>query len=97
MADWFANDNRVYNERSITYQGPSHDQRHARPDRVVRRPDGSWVVVDYKTGDNETNDTVARYRKQVAGYMDKIKKSAGGAAVEGYVVFLRSWHIVKVQ
>ncbi len=94
---WFANDNRVYNERSITYQGPSHDQRHARPDRVVRRPDGSWVVVDYKTGDNETNDNVARYRKQVAGYMDKIRKSAGGAAVEGYVVFLRSWHIVKVQ
>ncbi len=95
--DWFADGNRVYNERSITYQGPGHDQRHARPDRVVRRPDGSWVVVDYKTGDNETRETVGRYRKQVAGYMDKIRQSAGSAAVEGYVVFLRSWHIVQVQ
>lgn len=94
---WFAAGNRVYNERSITYQGPNHDQRHARPDRVVRRPDGTWVVVDYKTGDNEAKETIGRYRKQVAGYMDKIRQSSGGAAVEGYVMFLRSWHIVTVQ
>lgn len=94
---WFHEGNRVYNERSITYQGPDHDQRHARPDRVVRRPDGTWVVVDYKTGDNESKEAVGRYRKQVAGYMSKIRQSAGGAAVEGYVMFLRSWHIIKVQ
>lgn len=63
VADWFANDNRLMLERSVTIGGNGQK----RPDRVVMKPNGEIIIVDYKFGDrSDDNDT--KYKRQVAGY-----------------------------
>ena len=54
VADWFANDNRLMLERSVTIGGNGQK----RPDRVVMKPNGEIIIVDYKFGDrSDDNDT----------------------------------------
>ena len=79
-SDWFADDNRVYNERNLSAGHQSGTTR--RPDRVVRRPDGSWIVVDYKFG--EKNDA---HTQQVKGYMNRLTHM-GKTHVSGYVWYV---------
>ncbi len=60
-------------------------------DRVIRRPDGSWVVVDYKSSILE--DSRERYHFQVASYMAAVAaharlKSKDAPKVEGYLLDL---------
>ncbi len=94
---WFAPENQAYNERSITHAGRNHHMSHTRPDRVVRRPDGSHIVIDYKTGADESPAMTERYKRQVAGYMRQVAAASGCSQVEGYIIYLQSWHIVKVE
>ena len=55
VATWFDPANKVYSERTITSAGSSlwddGGIENLRPDRIVRRPDGQILVIDYKTGD----------------------------------------------
>ena len=75
---WFAPDNRVWKEAAIL--GP--DGQEYRPDRVVRKPDGSVEVIDYKFGAQKDS-----YFRQVQRYMH-LYKMMGFEKVRGYLWYL---------
>lgn len=93
VADWFANDNRLMLERSVTIGGNGQK----RPDRVVMKPNGEIIIVDYKFGDrSDDNDT--KYKRQVAGYKRAVCDALGCRAgcVSGYVWYIHSGDILAV-
>ncbi len=61
VLDWFNNQWKVYNERTLLVPG----QHHYRPDRVLVK-DKSAIVIDYKFGNVEKTT----YRSQVKTYMN---------------------------
>ena len=69
----------VYTERTIT-RGAGQD--NYRPDRIVVRPDGMVIVVDYKTGEPRRKDVA-----QVRNYM-RLLREAGHGQVQGYLWYL---------
>ncbi|MBO6251669.1 MAG: UvrD-helicase domain-containing protein [Muribaculaceae bacterium] len=75
---WFDARNKVYNEQSLAIHGRNGTEIR-RPDRVVQRPDGSLVVVDYKFGAPED-----RHVGQVRGYAGALHV-ATGRPVTGYL------------
>lgn len=95
---WFATDVAVDIERTI-FRSPeiaaefSNDEtsRTLRADRVVRYPDGSADVIDYKTGEER-----AEYHNQVREYMEHIRQS-GCYPVRGYIWYLDLGHITEVN
>lgn len=93
VADWFANDNRLILERSVTIGGNGQK----RPDRVVMKPNGEIIIVDYKFGDrSDDNDT--KYKRQVAGYKRAVCDALGcrPGCVSGYVWYIHSGDILAV-
>ncbi len=88
VAAWFDPANRVYSERTITSASTSlfavHGIENLRPDRIVRRPDGTILVIDYKSG--RRNDK--RYLRQIAGYMAKLRAIFPDASIAG-----RIWYV----
>lgn len=93
VADWFANDNRLMLERSVTIGGNGQK----RPDRVVMKPNGEIIIVDYKFGDrSDDNDT--KYKRQVAGYKRAVCDALGCRTdcVSGYVWYIHSGDILAV-
>lgn len=93
VADWFANDNRLMLERSVTIGGNGQK----RPDRVVMKPNGEIIIVDYKFGDrSDDNDT--KYKRQVAGYKSAVCDALGCRpdCVSGYVWYIHSGDILAV-
>lgn len=93
VADWFANDNRLMLERSVTIGGNGQK----RPDRVVMKPNGEIIIVDYKFGDHsDDNDT--KYKRQVAGYKRAVCDALGCRpdCVSGYVWYIHSGDILAV-
>lgn len=93
VADWFANDNRLMLERSVTIGGNGQK----RPDRVVMKPNGEIIIVDYKFGDrSDDNDT--KYKRQVAGYKRAVCDALGcrPGCVSGYVWYIHSGDILSV-
>jgi len=66
---------------------------HGAMDRLLRKSNGGWVVVDYKSSIHE--ESLDRYRFQVASYMAAVSAHADSldhctAHVEGYLVDLYS-------
>ena len=64
---------------------------HGTMDRLIQKPDGTWMVVDYKSSILE--ESLERYRFQVASYMAAISAHARSQGeshpkVEGYLVDL---------
>ena len=93
VADWFANDNRLMLERSVTIGGNGQK----RPDRVVMKPNGEIIIVDYKFGDrSDDNDT--KYKRQVAGYKRAVCDALGcrPGCVSGYVCYIHSGEILAL-
>lgn len=93
VADWFANDNRLMLERSVTIGGNGQK----RPDRVVMKPNGEIIIVDYKFGDrSDDNDT--KYKRQVAGYKRAVCDAlrCRPDCVSGYVWYIHSGDILAV-
>lgn len=93
VADWFANDNRLMLERSVTIGGNGQK----RPDRVVMKPNGEIIIVDYKFGDrSDDNDT--KYKCQVAGYKRAVCDALGCRpdCVSGYVWYIHSGDILAI-
>lgn len=93
VADWFANDNRLMLERSVTIGGNGQK----RPDRVVIKPNGEIIIVDYKFGDrSDDNDT--KYKRQVAGYKRVVCDALGCRpdCVSGYVWYIHSGDILAI-
>lgn len=75
VQEWFAHDNRVYNERNMVKQ-----LEKSRPDRFIVTPDGRTIVIDYKFGDHHYKS----YKKQVKDYMN-ILAETGFTNIEGYI------------
>lgn len=93
VANWFANGNRLMLERSVTIGGNGQK----RPDRVVMKPNGEIIIVDYKFGDrSDDNDT--KYKRQVAGYKRAVCDALGCRpdCVSGYVWYIHSGDILAV-
>ena len=93
VADWFANDNRLMLERSVTIGGNGQK----RPDRVVMKPNGEIIIVDYKFGDrSDDNDT--KYKRQVTGYKRAVCDALGCRpdCVSGYVWYIHSGDILAI-
>lgn len=93
VAEWFADDNRLMLERRITTGGDGFK----RPDRVVMKPNGEIIIIDYKFG--EHNDkTDAAYTKQVAGYKEALCDAMGYdiGCVSGYIWYVFEGDIIAV-
>lgn len=93
VADWFANGNRLMLERAVAIGGNGQK----RPDRVVMKPNGEIIIVDYKFGDrSDDNDT--KYKRQVAGYKKAVCDALGCRpdCVSGYVWYIHSGDILAV-
>lgn len=90
-AQWFDENNvAVYNERDMNVKGA-----FLRPDRIVERPDGSFIIVDYKTNDPDDNKEAA-HRKQVKDYM-RVLHAATGKPVKGYVWYIKSGKVLTIE
>jgi ATP-dependent helicase/nuclease subunit A len=72
---------RARNELSVA----TADGALLRVDRLVET-DAEWIVVDYKTG-TPSDELLAAYREQVAGYCAALAPLAGGRAVRGVLLF----------
>lgn len=88
VAAWFDPTNRVYSERTITSASDSlfavGGIENLRPDRIIRRPDGTMIVIDYKSGERDDK----RYLRQLSRYMAKLSTIFPGAPIVG-----RLWYI----
>lgn len=94
FASWFALDNKVYNERPLLVQVDGNKE-FRRPDRIVKRPDGTYIVVDYKFG-NRSDETDKRYTRQVKRYTDALARTTD-APVKGYVWYVTEDAIIDVK
>lgn len=89
-AHWFSDDNHVYNERNLT-MGREAANAIKRPDRVIRRPDGTWVVVDYKFGEKD----IKKHSSQVQSYMRRLARM-GKTPIRGYIWYVALDEVVSV-
>ena len=94
--EWFAPENRVFNERPfLKPMTTAHRPVAHRPDRVVLRPSGEVLVIDYKFGEAHDAQVKRRYEKQVRCYMQLLKQS-GYDRVKGFLWYLRLNEVVPV-
>jgi len=93
ISQWFAPDNHVFNERTITQPGNHGDNSvdNNRPDRVVQRADGTIIIIDYKSGYDLCTDD---YTSQVRKYMN-LFTAMGYQHVEGYIWYVNLNRIIN--
>ncbi len=88
VRDWYSGTWRLFNECAIIYKENGNLQVR-RPDRVMMKDD-RVVVVDFKFGKEQK-----KYRKQVMGYMDLLKRMGYGY-IEGYLWYVDEEIIERV-
>lgn len=76
---WFDPENKVYNERSII----QYREKTQRPDRLIVRPDGTAVIIDYKFGKPKSE-----YREQVGRYLKSALGSGLFRSVKAYLWYV---------
>lgn len=91
---WFDDRNKVMTERTIVVQDPKKGKVRKRIDRLVERPDGTVVLIDYKFGNDHGNED--KYRRQVLGYISNLADS-GLVVDEGYVWYPIDNVIIRVK
>lgn len=87
---WFDGSGKVMNERPLL---DSHGGVR-RPDRVLCYPDGGAVVIDYKFGAVVESP---RYRRQVSGYVNRLRETGKFRYVEGWLWYVREDVVEKVE
>lgn len=93
-APWFDPENKVLNERTIiSATRLSFDKR--RPDRVVMRPNGEVLVIDYKFGQKYSPQVIKKNRKQVADYV-RLLNSMGHMQIRGFLWYVASDSVLEV-
>lgn len=91
VAEWFARNNRIFNECSILSIDPASGRAvEQRPDRVIVNG-GVTTVVDFKFGRPRDE-----YYDQVRGYM-RLLQSMGHHDIHGYLWFVYSNKIEEVR
>ncbi|MDE7350553.1 MAG: UvrD-helicase domain-containing protein [Muribaculaceae bacterium] len=86
---WFAPGNRVINERGIVADG-----KVRRPDRIMIRPDGTAVIVDYKFGDHR-NDKA--YSRQVKRYAEALIQTGIAKKCEAYIWYVSLGDVISIK
>ena len=88
VAEWFDPANTVYSERTITSASRSlwddDGIKNVRPDRIIRRSDGTMLVIDYKSGERRDKT----YLRQLQRYIDKLRLIFPGTPIAG-----RLWYV----
>ncbi|MCA0458895.1 MAG: UvrD-helicase domain-containing protein [Chloroflexi bacterium] len=104
--DWLRNAVHTYREIPFVYQS---DKRiiHGILDVLFQRPDGTWVVLDYKTShvagyqspaDKKlVSDHALRYHLQIGVYAAAVSAQLGGIIPETYIYYIRYGQCVAVQ
>lgn len=96
VAAWFDPANKVYSERTITSASDSlwavDGIENLRPDRIIRRPDGTMLVIDYKSGERRDK----KYRRQVRRYIDKLRLIFPGTTIAGRIWYVTQGVILEV-
>ena len=87
VQSWFDGSYTLFNEASIIYRDGGVLQTR-RPDRVMIKPDGSAVIVDFKFGREREE-----YLHQVREYMDLLRKM-GYPNVEGHIWYVYTNKII---
>ena len=91
-AEWFDPENTVWNEQNIYDPNADNtDEEIKRPDRIVRRPDGQIVLVDYKFTYSTSDD----HKIQVKNYMNLLS-DMGFDNIKGYLWYPRKPLVVEV-
>ncbi len=82
-AAWFDPANKVYNERTITTLSDNiwakDGIENVRPDRIILRPDGQIIVIDYKSGQRNDKEHLNKLNK----YMRNVRAVFPGVPVVG--------------
>ncbi|MDE5813447.1 MAG: UvrD-helicase domain-containing protein, partial [Muribaculaceae bacterium] len=86
---WFSPGSRVICERGIVFEG-----KVRRPDRIVMRPDGTAVIVDYKFG-NHRNDKA--YARQVKRYASALLQTGLAKNIEAYIWYVSLGEVFLVK
>ena len=81
VSSWFDGSYTLFNEASIIYRDGGVLQTR-RPDRVMIKPDGTAIIVDFKFGRDREE-----YLHQVHEYMDLLRKM-GYPRVEGHIWYV---------
>ena len=86
VAVWFDPANKVYSERTITTASKKAKDgiENLRPDRIVRRPDGRLLVIDYKSGQREDKS----YCNKMKRYINKLRDMGMASDIAG-----RIWYV----
>ena len=97
VAAWFDPANKVYRERTITAASDSlwddDGIENLRPDRIIRRPDGHILVIDYKSGQRDDK----RYRRQLHRYMEKLRRIFPGTPIHGHIWYILDNHVLNCE
>ena len=102
IGKWFDPENKVYAERTVTTANHSaeggSDIENLRPDRIIRRPDGTWIVIDYKSGELSVEDKdnpgqyidfTGKYCLQVRRYIERLRATGLVDPVVGRIWFIK--------
>ena len=87
VQSWFDGSYKLFNEASIIYRDGGVLQTR-RPDRVMIKPDGTAIIVDFKFGRDREE-----YLHQVREYMDLLRKM-GYPRVEGHIWYVYTNKII---
>ena len=88
VQSWFDGSYKLFNEASIIYRDGGVLQTR-RPDRVMIKPDGTAIIVDFKFGRDREE-----YLHQVREYMDLLRKM-GYPNVEGCIWYVYTNKIIN--
>ena len=67
VSAWFDPANKVYTERTITTvsQTDGNVIKNHRPDRIIKRPDGTILVIDYKSGRRNDKENLPQMQEYI--------------------------------
>lgn len=99
---WLADAVQVYPELPFIYHTPDGHIIHGVIDVLLQRPDGRWVVIDYKTGTVHhahapgiLEQHALRYHLQVGVYADAVRAQMH-ITPETYIHYVRYTQTVKI-
>ena len=97
IAAWFDPANTVYSERTITSASDNiwdmEGIENLRPDRIIRRPDGQILVIDYKSGQRDDK----RYLRQLNRYIEKLRRIFPGSPIAGHIWYILDDYILNTS
>lgn len=103
---WLLDAQQIYREIPFVYRS---DKRiiHGVLDTLFQQPDGTWVIVDYKTSYVTDYKTTAdekllsnhalRYHLQIGVYAAAVQEQLGGIVPETYIYYIRYGQYVRVE